>query len=102
MGQTVEISDPDASYKKVSVKAKNVSDSSQNVSLITALYDETGKFITYVSREQKVEAGRSSTLSNMLKIPEEGIYKIKTFVWDSIEGMKPLSNVIDMPAGSGK
>lgn len=102
VGQTVEISDPDASYKKVSVKAKNVSDSSQNVSLITALYDETGKFITYVSGEQKVEAGRSSTLSNMLKIPEEGIYKIKTFVWDSIEGMKPLSNVIDMPAGSGK
>ena len=97
---------PDASYKlgddaKVSVKAENLSDGDQDASLITALYDDTGKFITYTSGKQTIKAGDSSVLTSMLKIPAEGIYKLKAFVWDSLEDMNPLSNIIDIPV-SGK
>jgi hypothetical protein len=97
---------PDVAYKlgddaKVSVKAENLSDGDQDASLITALYDDTGKFITYASGKQTIKAGDSSVLTSMLKIPAEGTYKLKAFVWDSLEDMNPLSNIIDIPV-SGK
>jgi hypothetical protein len=107
--QTIKVTNllPDVSYKlgedaKVSVKAENLSGGDQDASLITALYDDTGKFITYASGKQAIKAGGSSVLTSMLKIPAEGIYKLKAFVWDSLEAMNPLSNVIDIPVESGK
>lgn len=102
--QTIKVTNllPDVSYRlgddaKASVKAENLSDSDKDVSLIVALYDNNDKFISYASGKQTVKAGDSSTLTSMLKIPAEGIYKLKAFVWDSLESMNPLSNVIDIP-----
>jgi hypothetical protein len=96
---------PDVSYRlgddaKASVKAENLSDSDKDVSLIAALYDNNDKFISYASGKQTIKAGGSSVLTSMLKIPAEGIYKLKAFVWDSLESMNPLSNVIDIPVSN--
>ena len=105
--QTIKVTNllPDVSYRlgddaKASVKAENLSDSDKDVSLIAALYDNNDKFISYASGKQTIKAGGSSVLTSMLKIPAEGIYKLKAFVWDSLESMNPLSNVIDIPVSN--
>ncbi|OBR91256.1 hypothetical protein CLRAG_31980 [Clostridium ragsdalei P11] len=97
----------DSSFKlgddaKVSVKAENNSGKDQDASLLVALYDENGKFINYVCGKQMIKNGDSSILTGIMKLPEEGIYKIKAFIWDSLENMNPLSNVIDVPVQSNK
>ncbi|MCI1944763.1 Ig-like domain-containing protein [Clostridium luticellarii] len=85
---------------KVSIEAENNSEGAKDVSLIIALYDDNDKFISYTSGKQTVEVGKSSVLTGMLKLPEEGTYKLKAFVWDSLENMAPLSDVIDIPISS--
>ncbi|OBR91257.1 hypothetical protein CLRAG_31990 [Clostridium ragsdalei P11] len=97
----------DSSFKlgddaKVSVKAENNSGKDQDASLLVALYDEGGKFINYVCGKQMIKNGDSSILTGIMKLPEEGIYKIKAFVWDSLENMNPLSDIIDVPVQSNK
>ncbi|QXE17570.1 Ig-like domain-containing protein [Clostridium sp. 001] len=97
----------DSSFKlgddaKVSVKAENNSGKDQDESLIVALYDEGGKFINYVCGKQTIKNGDSSILTGIMKLPEEGIYKLKAFVWDSLESMNPLSDIIDIPVQSNK
>jgi hypothetical protein len=37
-----------------------------------------------------------------MKLPEEGIYKLEAFIWDSLENMNPLSDIIDIPVQSNK
>jgi uncharacterized protein YjdB len=85
---------------KVSVKAENNSGKDQDVSLIVALYNESNKFINYVCGKQTIKNGDSSILTTMMKLPEEGAYKLKAFIWDSLEDMNPLSDVIDIPVQS--
>ncbi|WP_406541258.1 Ig-like domain-containing protein [Clostridium ljungdahlii] len=97
----------DSSFKlgedaKVSVKAENNSGKDQDESLIVALYDEGGKFINYVCGKQTIKNGDSSILTGIMKLPEEGIYKLKAFIWDSLENMNPLSDIIDIPVQSNK
>ncbi|MBV7275201.1 Ig-like domain-containing protein [Clostridiaceae bacterium UIB06] len=85
---------------KISVKAENNSGSDQAVSLILALYDNNDKFVNYVSGSQTIKNGDSSILTDMMKLPEQGLYKLKAFVWDSLENMNPLSDTIEIPIGS--
>ncbi|WP_406542989.1 Ig domain-containing protein [Clostridium ljungdahlii] len=97
----------DSSFKlgedaKISAKAENNSGKDQDESLIVALYDESGKFINYICSKQTIKNGYSSILTGIMKLPEEGIYKLKAFVWDSIENMNPLSDIIDIPVQSNK
>ncbi|AZV57193.1 cell surface protein [Clostridium sp. AWRP] len=97
----------DSSFKldndaKVSVKAENNSGKEQDASLIVALYDGSNKFINYVCGKQTIKNGDSSILTGIIKLPEKGIYKLKAFVWDSIEEMNSLSDVIDIPVESNK
>lgn len=81
---------------KISIKAENNSDQDQDASLIVALYDEDGQFVDYVCGSQTIKKGDSSILTGMIKLPTEGVYELKAFVWDSIESMNPLSNVIEI------
>ncbi|OAA84561.1 Ig-like domain-containing protein [Clostridium ljungdahlii] len=87
---------------KVSVKAENNSDKDKDASLLVALYDEGGKFINYVCGKQTIKNGDSSILTGIMKLPEEGIYKLKAFVWDSLENMNPISDIIDISVQSNK
>ncbi|OBR91261.1 bacterial Ig-like domain (group 2) [Clostridium ragsdalei P11] len=97
----------DSSFKlgddaRVYIKAENNSGKDQDESLIVALYDEGAKFINYVCGKQTIKNGDSSILTGIMKLPEEGIYKLKAFVWDSLENMNPLSDIIDIPVQSNK
>ncbi|AZV57194.1 cell surface protein [Clostridium sp. AWRP] len=97
----------DSSFKlgndaKVSVKAENNSGKDKDTSLLVALYDGSDKFVKYVCGKQTIKDGDSSILTGIMKLPEEGIYKLKAFVWDSLENMNPLSDIIDIPVQSNK
>ncbi|OAA92075.1 Ig-like domain-containing protein [Clostridium ljungdahlii] len=85
---------------KISVKTENNSGKDQDASLIVALYDEGGKFINYVCGRQTIKNGDSSILTTMMKLPEEGAYKLKAFIWDSLESMNIISDSIDIPVQS--
>lgn len=82
---------------KISIKATNNSDKDEEVSLIVALYDNGDQFVNYVTAKQTVKKGDSSTLTGMIKLPKEGAYKLKAFVWDAMETMNPLSDIIELP-----
>ncbi|AZV57203.1 cell surface protein [Clostridium sp. AWRP] len=97
----------DSSFKlgndaKVSVKAENNSGKDKDASLLVALYDGSDKFVKYVCGKQTIKNGNSSILTGIMKLPEEGIYKLKAFVWDSLENMNPLSDIIDISVQSNK
>ncbi|KZL92031.1 DUF4430 domain-containing protein [Clostridium magnum] len=82
---------------KITIQATNNSDKDQDVSLIVALYDNADQFVNYVCAEQTIKKGDSSVLTSMMKFPKEGVYKLKAFVWDSMEAMNSLSDIIEIP-----
>lgn len=85
---------------KVSIKATNKGEKDQDASLIIGLFDKDGQFVNYVSGKQTIKKGDSSVLTNMMKLPKEGQYnqyKLKAFVWDDLESMNPLTDIIEIP-----
>lgn len=81
---------------KVSVKAVNNSSKVEDAVLIVALYDGSGKSIRYTCGKNAIKAGDSSVLTAKISLPSEGKYTLKAFVCDSLENMKPISNIIDI------
>lgn len=81
----------------VSINVVNNSKKDQSVILVEALYDNNNQFVNYVSANQTIKAGDSSILTGRMKLPQTGIYKLKAFVWDSMEAMNSLSNTIEIP-----
>jgi hypothetical protein len=81
---------------EVVIRATNNSAEAKNVTLIVAIYDGNGKLINYVTEYKNVAAGKIADLSGRVKILADGKF-VKCFVWDTLEGMKPLSNVIILP-----
>ncbi|MBU5485614.1 DUF4430 domain-containing protein [Clostridium sp. MSJ-11] len=85
------------SNAKISIQATNNSKESKNVTLIVGLFDEDGKLINYVAANQSIESGKNVELNGVLKLPKEGEYAVKAFVWDSLEEMNYISNTIEIP-----
>jgi len=68
-------------------------DHSKNAdSLIIALYDENGAFIDLKYMSGTYYQNQSMTFGTMINKTDKKIAKVKAFVWDSLFGMKPLSN----------
>lgn len=82
---------------KVSIKVTNQFATAKDATLIIALFDNNGAFVTYGAVSQTVDANKSVTLKGMMKLPASGHYTVKCFVWDSFEGMNPLSDSIIIP-----
>lgn len=82
---------------KLSVKAANNSNVSQEVTLIVALYGENGAFLNYVAISTTIDAGKEQTLSARMKLPTTGIYTIGCFVWDSLENGNPIAPAVEIP-----
>lgn len=101
---TVEATDADnysidALYGSVSegrfyaeVEVVNVTDREEADTVIIAVY-KNDEMIDYVYMKTDLPKGQTVTFGGML----EGIEgaKLKAFVWDSIQGMKALSNVVE-------
>lgn len=70
-------------------------DNSKNAdSLIIALYDENGALIDLKYMYSTYYQNQSLTFGTMINKTDKKIAKVKAFVWDSLFGMKPLSNEI--------
>ncbi|WP_144939757.1 DUF4855 domain-containing protein [Paenibacillus sp. 32O-W] len=83
---------------KMTVQATNLTTSSKQMTLIMGLFDTTsGEMVAYTAVTQEVEAAKSITPTAMIKIPASGTYEVRAFVWDSLDGMRPLSNRVTVP-----
>jgi len=80
---------------RASVSITNNSEVARDACLIIALYssDNSVKNISYI--EGEVGAGKTYNFNAGFKLPADvkGHY-VKVFVWDSISGMRPLSNAV--------
>ncbi|HHW00653.1 MAG TPA: hypothetical protein GXX36_14035 [Clostridiaceae bacterium] len=80
---------------KASISITNNFEVPGNACFILALYDSDNRLknISYIDRP--IEANKTFTFNAGFTLPDdvEGYY-VKVFVWDSINGMQPLSNVI--------
>lgn len=83
---------------KVVISAENAADSSKEATLIVALYDSNNRFVTYAAANQIIKSKDKTQLMALINLPTAGTgYKVKCFVWDTLDSMKPLSKVIPIP-----
>ncbi|MCI1944759.1 leucine-rich repeat protein [Clostridium luticellarii] len=88
---------------RVTVNAINNSDEEQPVSLILALFNKDNNgFVTYTAGQQDVESKGTTVLTGGIKLPDTGNYELRAFVWDGLDAMKPLSDVITIPVVTDK
>jgi hypothetical protein len=79
---------------KVRIRATNNTVQDQSVGLIAGLYTDDNKMVTFGVAQQKIVSNGEVELEVMLQIPSSGNYKVKYFVWDSLEGMRPIKGAI--------
>lgn len=78
-----------------SVSITNQTAATQHAAFILALYAPDGTFRSLSYVEGSLQASETLTLSAGFLLPQDVTgYVVKVFVWDSIEGMQPLSNVV--------
>jgi parallel beta-helix repeat protein len=83
------------SSAKVRIKVTNNLAQGQKAALIAGIYDNvTNEMVTYGAAQQTISANGEVELEVMLRIPSSGNYKVKYFVWDSLDTMKPIEGVI--------
>lgn len=83
---------------KVVISAENAADSSKEATLIVALYDSNNRFVAYAAANQIIKSKDKTQLIALINLPKYGTgYKVKCFVWDTLDSMKPLSKVIPIP-----
>lgn len=86
------------SNANIKLNIKNNLDKEQSATVIVALYnEENNKMINYFSNETKIKNNSSGEeITKQISIPETGKYKIKVFLWDSLENMNPLTDELIM------
>ncbi|TCT15472.1 Ig-like protein group 3 [Natranaerovirga pectinivora] len=72
----------------------NVSEEAKEATLIVALYNADNTMVNYARVQWTAEVDENRTLEAGFKLPEnvDG-YKVKAFIWDSLQGMRAISNV---------
>ncbi len=73
-----------------SYQLMNTSAEEKSVSFIIALYDLNDNIINTAVAEKKLKAGEEANMTNGIKIPDTGEYKLKIFVWDSVKDMNTI------------
>jgi len=82
---------------KITVEATNNSKIDKKASVVIALYDDNNKIVNYVALKNVIKPGEKVDLEGMMSLPKSGKYKVKALVWDSLESMNSLSEVIEIP-----
>lgn len=83
---------------KVIVKAINNFKKSKEATLIIALYDkDNSNMVTYAAVEGMIKGGEEEFLETVIKVPKEGNYQLKAFVWDNVEDMNSMSSEMIIP-----
>ncbi|WP_373897898.1 hypothetical protein ACER0A_010320 [Haloimpatiens sp. FM7315] len=82
---------------KISIKAINKDVKDKPVTLVIGIFDENERMLNYVSAKEIIKSGDTVELEGTMKMPQSGKYKVKAFVWDSINEMNPLSEILEIP-----
>jgi|GEM_PF-6691254 len=82
---------------KITVEATNNSGADKKASVIIALYNDNNKIVDYLALKNVIKPGEKVELEGIMNLPKLGQYKVKAFVWDSLEEMNSLSEVIEIP-----
>lgn len=83
--------------KEITFEATNNTEENKQVCVIIGIFNKNNKLIKYSAIKKVVNSGDSVSLTSYTKLPSEEGCKVKTFVWDSLEGMKLISNAIETP-----
>jgi len=77
---------------------ENLTPQPQKAILLVALYNETDILVDIHLDEKEIDALKTDTLTGLLKLPDvtAGHY-IKTFLWNSLSDVKPITNEILFP-----
>lgn len=73
-----------------SYQIKNTSDEEKSVSFIIALYDMNDNIINTAVAEKTLKAGEIANMTNGIRIPDTGKFKLKIFIWDSVKDMNTI------------
>lgn len=85
-------------FIKAGVSIANETGEERQASLIVALYDEKGSMVNLSYVDKLIGAGETVTLNAGFLLPKHvKDYSLKVFVWDSLEGMQPLSEAVVFP-----
>lgn len=82
---------------QITIQAANKSSEAKNVALIVGIYDNNGALVSYGASQQNINASSSVKLRVILKLPDEGNYTVKGFIWNGLEEMIPISYPIEIP-----
>ncbi|WP_282943517.1 hypothetical protein [Paenibacillus sp. RC67] len=75
----------------------NPTSSHKHVTLWFVLYDSSNSMVDYSSVDADLEPGQTKTLYAGFTLPSQtNGYKVKAFIWDSLTGMKPYSDVFEL------
>lgn len=89
------------STAKLTVNVMNKSNRDIQATLIMGLFTTDNEMLDYVAAGQLIEAGKNVDLYGTMSIPTALVAgkscEIRYFVWDSIEGMHPISNMNSIP-----
>lgn len=78
---------------KVELKATNLFKENKKVTLIVAIYDaKTNKMINKKVVTKNITAEGIENIGADIDVPATGKYKIKYFLWDDLNSMKPYTN----------
>lgn len=80
------------------ITVRNDDTKGNSVVIVTALYDKDAKMERIALVEKTLTAGETETLKAGFDLPDtiDG-HCVKVFVWDNLDNMNPISNVITFP-----
>ena len=85
----------DNGFMKVNAKVANVSKEKISGTLIVALYKPNHSISRIAFADQSINSGDIQSFGAGFDLPDDvSGYYMKVFVWDSLEGMKPLADAV--------
>lgn len=74
----------------VGINVKNNTEEEKEVTLIVVLYDKNDNLEKYVHQYKNVKKGENLNMECTINIPMDDGYKLKAFVWNNLDDIKPL------------
>lgn len=77
------------------VKVTNSTSEIKNATLIVGVYNANNRMFDLQSDAKALKSGESKEFNCKINIPQKGKYKVRIYVWDSIEGMQSISDTME-------
>lgn len=83
---------------KIKIEALNKLKNEKEITLIVSLYNKnTNKIVKYAASSKKLNIDEKENLQVNVKLPKEGNYEVKIFIWDNFNDMNNLAKEIVIP-----